>query len=165
MKPLAYVSGALTDMPEEDRAKYKSFYEEVGAVCAEHGYEPYCPHVYSDPKTAAHLSPQEVDQIDRQAVMQSRIVVAYVGTPSLGVGIELEMCHHGNKPLVLLFEKDRLDARRISRLARGNPAVVHEIAFIDFADAKYQLGEFLAGFAKHPSLESLPKLLRTPLPF
>lgn len=151
-----YVSGALSDMSEDERARLRVFYNDIGDVCREFGLEPYCPHIYGDPKLVAHLTPREIDRIDRLAVTQAFLVIAYVGVPSLGVGIEIELAHHSDKPVVVLFEKDKGEARRISRLVRGNPAVMDEIIFEDFEEALQKLRIFLRQFRKKISAERLP---------
>jgi hypothetical protein len=156
IKKSVYISGALTDMSERERARLRKFYDDVGEMCRENGLEPYCPHIYGDPKLVAHLTPKEIDRIDRLAVTQSYLVVAYVGVPSIGVGIEVELAHHADKPVVLLYEKVKSDQRRITRLVRGNPAVIREIAFEDFADALAQLRGFLHDFQQMIAAESLP---------
>ncbi len=156
IKKTVYISGALTDMTESKRAALRKFYDKLGSICEEFGLEPYNPHVYGDPKNVAQLTPVEIDRIDRLAVTQSYLVVAYVGVPSIGVGLEIELAHHANKPVVLLFEKEKLEKRRITRLVRGNPAVVCEIGFKDFHDAFSQLSTFLAGFQQMIRSESLP---------
>ncbi len=143
-------------MSEEERAALRNFYEELGQVCRESGLEPYIPHHHGDPKRMTHLTPKDVDRIDRLAVTQAYLVVAYVGVPSIGVGIEVELAHHADKPVVLLYEKTKLDERRITRLVRGNPAIAREIAFTDFADALNGLREFLGEFQATISAEALP---------
>jgi 2'-deoxynucleoside 5'-phosphate N-hydrolase len=151
-----YISGALTDMDEDQRAKLRGFYEKLGEVCREFELEPYSPHVYADPKLVAHLTPEDVDRIDRLAVTQSYLVIAYIGIPSTGVGIEVELAHHAAKPVVLLFEKEKLEQKRITRIVRGNPAIVTEILFEDFDDAYDQLRTFLGKFQRNIRSESLP---------
>jgi hypothetical protein len=155
-----YIAGPLTDLVPEKRAMLREFYESLGQVCTEFGLEPYLPHQHSDPANQSHLTPQRVDQIDRLAVTQSVLVVAYVGVPSLGVGIEIEIAHHASKPVVILAEQTKIVARRITRMVRGNPAVMSEIAFRDFEDAKIQLHQFLRGFVQAMSDEQLPRPLR-----
>lgn len=157
---MVYVSGALSDMSEEERRRLRAFYRDIGRVCKEFGYEVYLPHIYGDPKLVANKTPEEIDEIDRLAVTLSYIVIAYVGVASLGVGIEIEMANHACKPVVLLYEQERLDARRISRLVRGNGAVVNEIVFTDFDDAIAQLHGVIAGITSFR--QELPLPLRAP---
>lgn len=151
-KWLVYISGALTDMSEQELEEKRQFYIKLGDVCHKNGFEPYLPHLYGDPIKFASLTPQRIDRIDRLAVVQSRLVVAYVGKASLGVGIEVEMAFHSNKPVILLFEK----GKKISRLVRGNPAVVREIPFTDQQDAYRQLDIFLSDFNNKIRGEELP---------
>ncbi len=156
----AYIAGPLTDVGPDRRAKLRVFYESLGAVCAEFGIEPYLPHKHSDPGLHPHLTPQRVDQLDRLAVSQSSVVVAYVGEPSLGVGIEIEMANHASKPVVIMAEQTKLASRRVTRMVRGNPAVVAEIAFRDYEDAKFQLHQFLEVFVESMADQELPQPLR-----
>lgn len=151
-----YISGPLTDMPEKRRVELRAFYDLIAEVCREYGLEPYSPHVYGDPRFVAHLSPQEIDRIDRLAVTQSYLVIAYVGQPAHGVGIEVELANHADKPVVIMYEKAKLAERRVSRLIRGNPAVAGEIIFSDFEDALKQLQNFLTRFRKQIMSEKLP---------
>jgi hypothetical protein len=155
-KKSVYISGALTDVSEGERAKLREFYDDLGGVCRESGLEPYSPHAYGDPKLVAHLTPKEIDRIDRLAVTQAYLVVAYVGVASIGVGIEVELAHHSDKPVLLLYEKSKLEKRRITRIVRGNPAVIREIAFEDFDDALAQLRAFMRDFQSMIRTESLP---------
>ncbi|HUC90273.1 MAG TPA: hypothetical protein VMR45_05720 [Patescibacteria group bacterium] len=155
-----YIAGALTDMSEDQRANLRKFYEDIADVCREFELEPYVPHVYGDPKLVAHLTPKDIDRIDRLALTQSYLVILYAGVASTGVGVELEMAHHSNKPVVLLFEDTKLEQRTISRLVRGNPAVKGEIAFKDFSAALKELRAWLAKFHEELAGEQLPHPLR-----
>ena len=157
---MVYISGALTDMPEEQRVVLRRFYTDLGRVCKEFGFVVYLPHIYGDPKLVAHKTPKQIDEIDRLAVTLSCLVIAYVGVPSIGVGIEIEMANHANKPVILLFEKEKMEARRISRLVRGNVAVREEVAFTDFDHAVARLRMILAQFKNPDRNGHLPPPLR-----
>lgn len=158
---LVYISGGLTDMTDEERAKLRQFYEDLGNICTDFGFTPYIPHLYSDPAKFPDLTPMQVDRIDRLVVTQSYLVIAYVGVASTGVGIEIEMAYHANKPIILLYEKTKLQNRLISRLVQGNPAVTHQIVFDDndFDDAKDQLVCFLHEFYQRDVAENLPRVI------
>ena len=155
-----YIAGALTDLQPSERERLRQFYEALGAVCAQFGLEPYIPHHHADPQHQNHLTPQRVDQIDRLAVTQAYLVVAYVGVPSMGVGIEIEMAHHADKPVVILAEQTKFVSRRVTRMVRGNPSVIAEVQFRDFEDAKIQLHQFLRSFTEEMSGQDLPLPLR-----
>ncbi|HEV8228749.1 MAG TPA: hypothetical protein VGQ86_02235 [Candidatus Limnocylindria bacterium] len=121
----AYVSGALTAL--EEGARMRLFYELLAEVVETVGLRAYLPHRVSDPVAAAHLEPRAVYDIDRAHVTSARVVVAYAGIPSFGVGIEVELAREHGVPVVLVVERDRT----VSRLLLGNPAVVDVVRFTD----------------------------------
>ena len=153
---MIYISGALTSISEQERIQLRKFYEELGEICKEYNFEPYIPHIYGDPKFLAHLTAEQIDRRDRLAVTQSCLVIAYVRIPSTGVGIEIELAYHSNKPVILLYEKEKFEQRIISRLVRGNPSIKHEIVFSDFEDAKEKLKIYLNNFLEEIKAEDLP---------
>jgi len=128
-----YISGVLTD--GDEIGDLKTFYEEIGQVCKELGLEPYIPHQHTDPAAHPQFTPRDIYQKDRRQIAASRLVVAYVGRPSLGVGAEIEIAHQCGVPVILLYE----GGKTISRMARGNPAVAEEVIFTDFEDALARL--------------------------
>lgn len=158
-KKIIYISGALTSISEQERIQLRKFYEELGEICKEYHFESYIPHIYGDPKFLAHLTAAQIDRRDRIAVTQSYLIIAYVGIPSLGVGIEIELAYHSNKPVILLYEKEKFDERLISRLVRGNPSIKYEIAFLNFEDAKQKLRIYLNNFLQEIKNENLPPLI------
>src|SRR5207237_10795688 len=113
----AYVSGALTAPP--DGARTRLFYELLAEVVESAGLRAYLPHRVTDPVAASHLDPRAVYDIDRAHVTGSRVVVAYAGIPSFGVGIEVELARAHGLPVILVVERDRT----VSRLLLGSPAV------------------------------------------
>jgi len=121
----AYVSGALTAL--EDGARMRLFYELLAEVVESVGLRAYLPHRVSDPVAATHLEPRAVYDIDRAHVTSARVVVAYAGVPSFGVGIEVELAREHAVPVVLVVERERT----VSRLLLGNPAVVEVVRFAD----------------------------------
>jgi hypothetical protein len=121
----AYVSGALTAL--EDGARTRLFYELLAEVVESAGLRAYLPHRVTDPVTTPNLDPRAVYDIDRAHVTGSRVVVAYGGIPSFGVGIEVELAREHGIPVILVVERDRT----VSRLLLGNPAVVEVVRFAD----------------------------------
>lgn len=134
----AYVSGALTSL--ENGARTRLFYELLAEVVGTAGLRAYLPHRVTDPETAAHLDPRAVYDIDRAHVTGSRVVVAYAGIPSFGVGIEVELAREHGIPVVLVVERDRT----VSRLLLGNPAVVEVVRFADLDGLRRMLVTALA---------------------
>jgi hypothetical protein len=121
----AYVSGAQTSL--EDGARTRLFYELLAEVVGAAGLRAYLPHRVTDPASSAHLDPRAVYDIDRAHVTGSRVVVAYAGIPSFGVGIEVELAREHDIPVILVVERDRT----VSRLLLGNPAVIEVVRFAD----------------------------------
>ena len=66
-------------------------------------------------------------------------MVAYVGEPSTGTGLEIEHAKIKNIPVYLLYEK----GKNISRMLLGCPAVKKEIVFVDYANGTTLFDEFL----------------------
>ncbi len=133
----AYISGALTGI--DHLPGLKKFYEDLAEVCGSHSITAYVPHLQTDPKNSPQISPQDIYAIDRKQVCESNLVIAYVGFPSLGVGQEIEIARENDIPVLLLMECDAV----VSRMARGNTAVVAEIRFTDYQDALNQLSQWL----------------------
>lgn len=137
-----YVSGALTGtLNIED---LKKFYEDIGMLCVELGHEPYIPHLHSDPIKHTNLTPKEVYTLDYEQVKLSDLVIAYIGMPSLGVGQEIEIANYEGVPIIVIYE----DNKRVSRMAKGNPAIVEELVFDNFDDALIKLRTFLLSYKK-----------------
>ncbi|MBT6691089.1 XRE family transcriptional regulator [Candidatus Parcubacteria bacterium] len=135
-----YISGALTGIPHVE--ELKKFYEEIAALCGLLGLEPYVPHLNSDPQAHASISPEEVYKMDSHQVKIADLVIAYIGMPSLGVGQELEISNYEDVPLIILYEGDK----PVSRMAKGNPAVIKQVVFSSYEDALEQLRPALEEF-------------------
>lgn len=136
----AYISGALTGV--SDIEQIKCFYEKIAEICRDFGLEVYVPHLHSDPVKHPNITPSQVYEMDRKRVAESSLMVAYLGVPSLGTGSELEICQCEHVPVIVLYEK----GRPVSRMARGNPAIIEEIIFENYQDAYKQLREAVGLF-------------------
>ena len=135
-----YVSGALTGI--ESSLEIKSFYEAVALLCEEVGFNAYVPHLVTDPIRHSSVTPKSVFETDKRQVIQADLIIAYVGLPSLGVGMELAYAETNNIPIILLYEQDK----NISRFPRGIPTVIAEIQFKDYSDALIKLSAALNRF-------------------
>jgi hypothetical protein len=102
----AYVSGALTGTGHP--AVLRKLYEDIGQVCVRARIDAYIPHLISDPDKNPTLSPREIYELDRGKVAEADLVIAYAGTPSLGVGMEIEIACENNVPVLLLMAARRL---------------------------------------------------------
>jgi hypothetical protein len=146
----AYVSGALT--APEDGARIRLFYELLAEVVESAGLRAYLPHRVSDPLATPHLDPRAVYDIDRAHVTAARVVVAYAGIPSFGVGIEVELAREHAVPVILVVERDRT----VSRLLLGNPAVVDVVRFADLDGLRRGLAASLERIAQTEPARRIP---------
>lgn len=118
-----YISGALTNVDDLETTQsltgLKRFYEVLANVVSDYGHMPYLPHLHTDPVEHAGVSPQEVYQTDIEKVQESDMVLAYVGVPSFGVGVELGHAANLGVPIVLVVD----GPQPLSRLLTGLPTV------------------------------------------
>src|SRR5258708_19213477 len=133
-----YMSGARTAIA--DGAGARVFYELLAEIVSECGLRPYLPHHATDPVAAPDLDPRSVYEIDRARVARSGLIVAYAGTPSFGVGIEVEIARERGIPVILVAERDRT----VSRILLGSPPVIDVVRFTDLAALRLALGEAIA---------------------
>ncbi len=139
-----YISGALTALA--DGARTRVFYELLAEIVSDCGLEPYLPHRATDPVAAPDLDPRSVYEIDRARVARAGLVIAYAGTPSFGVGIEVEIAREHGIPVILVAERDKT----ISRILLGSPAVVEAVRFTDLAALRHALGNAIARVTQTP---------------
>ncbi len=142
---IPYVCGPLTELTPEDQAWVKPFYEAIADVCEEvFGQRAFVPHEHYDPIKHADFTPQDVDTNERHQVCDlTSVLIVVAVAPSWGGGIEVEMSNCSKVPVILLCEKMKLIDRKISRLLRGNPAVMRVIVYEDIEDALSQLKNVL----------------------
>lgn len=146
-----YVSGPLTNLKDPT---IKAFYEGIAKVAEGFGFETYVPHLYTDPELHLKVTAEDVYAYDGKNVREADVLVCYVGEPSLGVGIEIEMAARHKCLVVLLSER----GTKISRMVLGSPAVIDHIEFDSRADAFAQLTgvfEKLVKTAKRKNQSSL----------
>lgn len=126
MKKCIYVCGPLTELSPADQVRVKLTYQRVADVAKKVlGVRGFVPHEHYDPIKNASATPQDVDTAERDQVCnKTSCLVVIAEAPSWGGGIEVEMANHSAVPVVIFAEQAKLEARLVSRLLRGNPAVV-----------------------------------------
>lgn len=138
----AFVSGPLTDLPNDDHEIVRRFYSKIGDACEEIlGIRAFVPHERYDPRAGDRMTPREVDRVLRERINRratSILIVAAVA-PSWGGGIEVEMAHQNDVPVVILKNK----TQKLSRLLLGNPAILMTLEYNSLEDALYELKRFL----------------------
>ncbi|MAF25426.1 hypothetical protein CL634_07620 [bacterium] len=132
-----YVCSALTELSEKEKTIFKRFLSQIGDVCEElTGVRAFVPHEHFDPDIHPHFTPTQVDEAERNQVCCNTsllIVVAYA--PSWGGGIEVEMANNHGVPGILIGAQEKFEARLVSRLLRGNPAIKEEVPYETFDHA------------------------------
>ncbi|MFH0928486.1 MAG: hypothetical protein V1821_03365 [bacterium] len=121
----AYISGALTNLPEAEKTPQKKFYEDLAAACGELGIKAYVPHLFTDPDKHKGMGSGAVHDMDVREVLARDVLIAEVTYPSLGTGGELVEAEKAGRPIVLLSRSDA----QVSRFALGNSAVVYHVKY------------------------------------
>lgn len=130
-----YISGALTNMP----AAVTLFYDDIAKVCRRHGHEPYLPHLHTPPTNPC--LPEEVFMRDKNLVITSDMVIAFLGQPSFGVGMELAYAELAQIPIIAIYSAKQT----ISKLVLGLPNLKRMIAFEKWEDGITGLEKYFTG--------------------
>lgn len=113
MEKTVYVSGALMNVPDLNRAR--QMYAAFAAACRKASWRAYLPHTRTDPEFSASLSPESVAKRDLGELGRADVVLAYLGEPSLGVGAEIAVAINQGKRILAIHES----GRRVSRFILG----------------------------------------------
>lgn len=139
-----FFAGPLTDLKKPDATK--AFYKKLAGIAQTHGYNYFWAFLNgTDPILNPEVTPHDVYRRDTSQLEKSDLMIAYVGEPSIGTGLEIEYAYNHHIPVYILYEKDK----KISRMLRGCPSVKGEIAFTDQADAYKKIDELLAKLKTH----------------
>lgn len=137
-KRQVYISGALTNSSK------KELYELLGEEFEKHGFFAYIPHQHTDPKKNDDIKPKEVYQTDYRKIIESSMLVAYVGEPSLSVGQEIQIASFHQIPILLVSEK----GAKVSRMTLGTPGVKQKFQFENFEELRNWVPEYMVWYAK-----------------
>jgi 2'-deoxynucleoside 5'-phosphate N-hydrolase len=133
-----FFGGPLTDLKNPEETKI--FYTKLAEVAVKNGFDYYWAFQRgTDPEENPDVGADRVFQIDTYELEKSELMIAYVGEPSTGTGIEIEYARERNIPVYLLYEKNR----RISRMLIGAPHIEGKIEFENEDDALTQLDNLL----------------------
>lgn len=133
-----FFAGPLTDLKNPEITK--AFYQKLSEVAIQNG----CTYFWAfmngtDPVKNPEVSAHDVYMRDIAELEKSDIMIAYVGEPSTGTGLEIEHAYTKDIPVSILYEKEK----RISRMLLGCPAVKKKLAFDNESDALKQFTELL----------------------
>lgn len=134
-----FFAGPLTNLADPE--KTKMFYVKLAELVKNLGHTSFWAFLSgTDPVKNPDVEPDDVYRQDTDALDDSDLMIAYMGEPSTGTGIEIEHAYHTNKPVIILYEK----GKKISRMLRGCPAIKKEIIFESENDAMKQLKQHLS---------------------
>lgn len=150
LQSYAYMSGALTGLTSEQAEYANELYDRVEKICKQLGIGCYLPGK-SATTPSRGIPHRKVWKIDYEKVVNSSLLIGYVGLPSIGVGCEIEMAMTADVPIVLLCEEDRQDG--VSRLVLGNPKVVDIVPFNGFDEMEEKLRLALADVISEINLD------------
>lgn len=159
-----YVSGPLSNLTQKQHDHIWSVYSEIEKSCKHFNLTAYLPS--KAPANPNKFSPtndirehQRVYEIDKRMVLGSRLIIAYVGTPSHGVGMEIEMASGAPISVILLAEQ----GTKISRIVTGAPSVIAKVEFDEPKNIFDSLSPHLTHFASLKNLETVITLQNYPL--
>lgn len=134
-----FFAGPLTNL--KDYKKTEAFYTKLATVAKNRGFDFFLAFLNgTDPNKEHEISAQEVYKRDTDQLAKSDIMIAYIGEPSTGTGVEIEYANTHKIPVVVLYEKRNWT----SRMARGCPSVTKEIIFSSEDDAIRQFDTLLS---------------------
>jgi nucleoside 2-deoxyribosyltransferase len=116
-----YVAGPL--MAAVSLPAAREYYETLAGLVEAAGLRPVAPHLETDPKRAAYLTPTEVWSTDKAKIDAAGAVLAHVGQPSSGVGAELAYAAHRRKPIIALWRPGEAVSKLLLGLLREHGAV------------------------------------------
>lgn len=122
----------------------KELYEILGVEFEKCGFTAYIPNQHTDPKKNADIKPDKIYQTDYRKIIESSLLVAYVGKPSLEVGQEIQIAAFHQIPILLIFEK----GAKVSRMTLGTPGVRQTFQFETLENLKEWVPKFMTWYSK-----------------
>lgn len=114
-----YISGAL--MSATNLEENRKLYTEIADLCLRSNFQPYLPHLSSDPTKHFRLSDEMVFNKDLHNLIDSEIIIAYLDDPSLGVGAEIAIAKNKNKIIIGIHKDQNQISRFIIGLIESSP--------------------------------------------
>lgn len=105
-----YIAGAFN---HAESASTKDFMRRIGEALRNRGYEPLLPYSIAHPDRVATIPHEEIVEFDVDHVSEADLLIAYVGVPSLGVGMEIMLAYEQQKPVIAVYEKGRAVSRMV----------------------------------------------------
>lgn len=133
-----FFAGPLTELSHPEATK--AFYIKLAEIARANGFYYFWAFLNgTDPIKNPEVTSRDVYKRDIAELEKSDCLVAYVGEPSTGTGLEIEHAKIKNIPVYLLYEK----RKNVSRMLLGCPAVKKELVFSGEPDALAQFAALL----------------------
>ena len=129
-----FISGALSRV--SGKVRLEVFYDMIEQLCISKGFDVFLPYRDANPDRIPGMTNRKLylSNMDRLK-NKTNLLIAYVGLPSIGVGMEVEAACNLGVDVILLAEAEVA----LSKPLQGCPAIVATIRFEDFDDAISQL--------------------------
>lgn len=122
----AYISGALSSAP--GKVRLEILYDKIGELCEKKGISAFIPLRDANFNKIPGYSHKKLYESNMEKIKETDLLIAYVGLPSIGVGMEVQEAKTLGKDVILMTES----GLPISKPLMGCPAVVELICFKDF---------------------------------
>lgn len=134
-----YVAGALTHSGGNRRIL--DLYERIGGICERHGFDVYLPHIAQEEAKDRRIAttPEMIFDWDFEQLKTASLIVAFVGMPSVGVGIELGLAKHLGIPIISLCPL----GFGVSPMLLGHPCLHAHLFYQEEEDCIQQLSKSL----------------------
>lgn len=121
----AYVSGAHTGIERKDTVLRK-FYVDVALCCNNAGLGACIPHLAVNRPEKPDYTPRETSLRIEKDIVESRLLIAYVGVNSTDVGFDMALAQKLDLPIVLVYGNKVVvfDEERPSQRILGTVGVV-----------------------------------------
>lgn len=140
-RSFSYYAAAAVTKSKTD--KLENFHQEIANLLKRVNVHAYLPWLYTDPVKHPRFTPHQVYEKNKKKIKQSDFVLAHLGDPSLGVGVEIELARQHDIPVIGFAPT----GTKISRMALGAPSLKSFFFFNDIENFIVKLSEALEDVA------------------
>jgi 2'-deoxynucleoside 5'-phosphate N-hydrolase len=135
-----YIAGPLTNC--KGFLANRNLCDIIVNVCEQHSFIPYAPHIEKRKRDVARQSanPTMIFKWDYECLKQADLVIAYVGIPSMGVGMELGLAAEWSTTVITFCE----EGVEVSPMVLGHPSLICHIQYENEAELVKKLNDTLA---------------------
>lgn len=146
-----FIASCVTHSPNVFFEEYKNLIIEI-ANLLETKYS--CKTHHSIKKEDSRLSYIEKHKTAQECytkcvkdIKESKLLIAEISFPSIGIGQEIEIASQNQIPIIVLFKdffnRESKKELVVSRMALGNPSIIHQIQYTSVNDALSKLDLFI----------------------